>query len=434
MKIQKTEYAHPAGESPTYDMMLACSRCATCLPACPSYSATLLETHSPRGRVQLLRALDEGKLVNTAHLREALTTCLDCRACETVCPNGIHPGSLSTVARGELQVGMPFSRWLKRQALGPMLSNPGILEFELGTVRYFYQWTGLQFLLRSTGLLNIIPALSRMEKFLPRIPSSSVRHSLPEVVPAVGETKGRVGFFLGCAMNTVFADVTRRSISALTRLGYEVVIPQRLVCCAAPQESLGELDLARKMAAHNIKCFDGLDTIVTDCAACGAALKHYDHMLDDASAESFTSRVRDFSEFVEPLVQEKKLEIGPVTYHSPCHLGHAQGVCKQPKALLKRLCPDYRELPEHDRCCGSAGMYWAINPAISDDALARKLQRIRTTGATTVVTANPGCLLQLMGARTKEDTWEVRHVSEIVDQALENAEKNEPQIHGGTES
>jgi glycolate oxidase iron-sulfur subunit len=270
---------------------------------------------------------------------------------------------------------------------------------------------------RKANLLKPMPALRRMDRFLPAIPGKSVRHSLPEVVPAVGERKGRVGFFLGCAMNTIFADATRKSIGVLAKLGYEVVIPQKVVCCGAPQVSLSELDLARQMMAHNIKCFDGLDVIVTDCAACGAELKHYDHWLGDG-AKPFTTGVRDFIEFVEPLMPAVTLDAGPITYHSPCHLSHAQGICTQPRSLLKRMCPDFRDLHEYDRCCGSAGMYWAIHPDIADDAMARKLKNVRASGAKTVVSGNPGCLLQLMGGRTAEDTWDVKHISEVIDQAL----------------
>ena len=423
MKIPQIEYAHPAGESPTYDMLLVCSRCATCLPACPSYAATMLETKSPRGRVQLVRALEEGKLTDNPRLRDSLNSCLDCRGCESVCPNGIHPGIISTEMRAELQQkDRSFSRWVKRLILGPGLSHPKLMEGGLATTRLLYQRTGLQWLVRTSGLLKPIPTLARMEGYLPGIPARSVRQSLPEVVPAVGECRGRVGFFLGCAMNTLFADVTRHSIRALTRLGYEVVIPRKVVCCGAPQICLGEMDLARKMARHNLKCFDGLDVIITDCASCGSELKHYAHLLDDPAVESFGSRVRDFAEFVEPVMPDVQLDLGPLTYHAPCHLFHAQGVCKQPKALLKKVCPGYRDLAEHDRCCGSAGMYWLSQPEISGDTLARKLRNIRASGAETVITANPGCLLQLMAGRTKEDTWDVRHISEVVDAALDNSE------------
>ncbi|HEY3416162.1 MAG TPA: (Fe-S)-binding protein, partial [Armatimonadota bacterium] len=217
------------------------------------------ETCSPRGRVQLVRALEEGKLENTERLRQALFTCLDCRACESVCPNGIHPGILATEQRAALQEKMPFTRKLKRYILGPVLSHPRWLEVFLGAMRVFYQRTGLQWLVRKIGLLKIVPAMARMERYLPAIPGKSVQSTEPDVVPAVGEKRGRIGFYLGCAMNTVFADVTRHSIRALSRLGFEVVIPKNVVCCGAPQVSLGEMDLAKQMARRNIRLFDGLD-------------------------------------------------------------------------------------------------------------------------------------------------------------------------------
>lgn len=418
MQLPETQFAFPAGASETYDSLLTCSRCATCLSACPSYAATLAETESPRGRMQLMRALLEGRLENSPRLRAALSTCLDCRACETACPNSLHPGMLATEMQAELQPEPSFARWARRLILGPGLRDPRWMEMGLGATRLLYQRTGLQQLVRAAGLLRPLPALRRLERFLPRIPTQTVRRSLPEVVPASGEPKGRIGFFLGCAMNTLFADVTRASVRVLTRLGYEVVIPHSVVCCGAPQVALGEFDIARQMARHNMSCFDGLDTIVTDCAGCGLELKQYAHLLDDPALAHFTGRVQDFSEFVAPRLPAATLDLGPITYHAPCHLGHAQGVCQPPKNILKQLCPEYRELPEHDRCCGSAGMYWMQHPEISDHTLARKLARIRSTGARTVVTANPGCLLQLMAGREAGDTWDVVHLSEVVDRAI----------------
>ena len=423
MEIPKTVYAHLPGESVEYDTLLSCSRCATCLPACPSYSATLLESCSPRGRVQLLRALAEETLSPSPRIQQALHACLDCRACETVCPNGLHPGQMATRARGEMQRGMTFTRWMKRLVLGPGLSYPAVISGGLAAVRLFYQRTGLQHLLRHAGLLRPWPALKRLEHFLPPIPAKTVRASLPEIVPAIGPKRGRVGFFLGCAMNTLFADTTRCSISSLQRLGFEVVIPRKIVCCGAPQVSLGELDQAKAMARHNLAAFEGLDYIITDCAACGAELKHYHELLDDKEVASFSSRVRDYAEFVAPLLPEMpKLDIGPVTYHAPCHLAHAQGVCAPPKQLLRDLCVEYRELAEHDRCCGSAGVYWMTHPEISDNSQARKIANIRASGATTVVTANPGCLLQIMAGRNENDNWQIKHISEITDMALRENE------------
>jgi glycolate oxidase iron-sulfur subunit len=263
---------------------------------------------------------------------------------------------LATQVRAELQPGMPFSRWLKRLMLGPMLAHQQWLERGLGATRLLYQRTGLQHLVRASGLLTPVPGLIRMDRFLPAIPAKPVRRSLPEVVPAIGEQRGRVGFFLGCAMNTIFADVTRRSIRVLAKLGYEVVIPRKVVCCGAPQVSLGERDLACNMARHNLACFDGLDAIITDCAACGAELKHYHELLDDATVEAFSTRVRDFAEFVAPIMPaDCRQLIAPVTYHAPCHL-RAQAVGFKGRDLIRRL-PGVEHVTTVMECCGHNGTY-----------------------------------------------------------------------------
>jgi glycolate oxidase iron-sulfur subunit len=401
-----------------YDELLICSRCGTCLPACPSYGATLLETHSPRGRIQLLRAVSERRLEIGTGLQEALSACLDCRACESVCPNGVHPGQVSVRRRAEIQPRGGMSGKLLRFVLGTVLAHPGWMETGMGGLRACYQRTGLQARFRSGRLARALPRAKRIDGYLPPLPARSVRQSLPPVVQAVGVRRGTIGFFVGCAMNTLFAETTVRSIRALSRLGYDVVLPRDVVCCGAPHVSLGEPGLARKMARHNLACFDGVEAIVTDCAACGAELKHYPELLDDASAEGFATRVQDFSEFVAPRLPSVSLRPGAVTYHAPCHLAHAQHLTAAPEKILMRTCADYRPLREQDRCCGSAGVYWLQHPEIAEDALQRKLANIRATGATTVVTANPGCILHLAAGRSATDTWNVVHVSELVEEAL----------------
>ena len=302
------------------------------------------------------------------------------------------------------------------------LRSAPLQEIGLGFTRLFYQRFGLQQLLRSSGLLRLTPQIERLDRYMPAIPARSVRRTLPEVVEAQGEKRGRIGFFLGCAMNTMFASASLASVRVLSKLGYDVVIPRGVVCCGAPQMSLGEREMAKSMAKQNLTCFDGLDTIVTDCAACGVELKHYHALLEDSEVESFSSRVKDFSEFVGPALQDSGLPLSinqeSVTWHAPCHLAHAQGICKPPIDLLKNISLDYRTLPEQDRCCGSAGIFWMTQPEIADHALARKLQNIRTTGAKVVATGNPGCVLQLIANRNPTDNWQVKYISVLVDEAI----------------
>jgi glycolate oxidase iron-sulfur subunit len=226
-------------------------------------------------------------------------------------------------------------------------------------------------------------------------------------------------------MNTVFADASLASIRSLSLLGYDVVIPRGIGCCGAPHMTLGEVDIARRLARQNLRCFDGIERIVADCAACSAEMKHYGTLLGDGEARAFSARVRDFTEFVAPDVPAVTARTEPTTYHAACHLAHAQQVGSAPEDIVRRLCPDYRPLTEMDRCCGSAGVYWAQHPDIADHALNRKLSRIRETGAEIVVTANPGCILQLIAGRSAEDSWRVEHVSRIVLSALESVRKSD---------
>ncbi len=403
-----------------HDLLLRCSRCATCLPVCPSYAATVRELASPRGRLQLLRAHVEGRLTQSEGLYQALYSCLDCRACATACPNGLSPGEMALQARARMPDGLsPAAKALRRLMLGPGLSQPVWLEMGTQAARLAYQRAGVQWLLRSSGLLHRLPLLDRLDRYLPALPARPVRRSLPEVNPAIGTERGRVGLFLGCAMNTLFADVTRSTVRVLNRLGYTVVMDRRVVCCGAPQHQAGEPELACRMARHNVRLFDGLDIIITDCAACGAELKAYGARLNTGEARRFSARVQDISEFLAPLDLPGPVDVGRAVWHAPCHLAHAQGVCAQPRQLVRRLCTQSADLADHDRCCGSAGGYWLTHPHVADDALHRKRQRIRQSGADTVVTANPGCLLQLMAGREPQDRWHVMHLSTLVDLALE---------------
>lgn len=403
-----------------HDLLLRCSRCATCLPVCPSYAATVRELASPRGRLQLLRAHNEGRLAQSDGLYQALYSCLDCRACATACPNGLSPGEMALQARAQMPDGVtPMQRALRRLILGPGLSQPIWLDIGTQAARLAYQRVGVQRLLRSSGLLAHLPLLERLDRMLPPLPARSVRRSLPEVNPANGTERGRIGLFLGCAMNTLFADVTRSTVRVLNRLGYTVVIDRRVVCCGAPQHQAGEQEIAHRMAEHNVQMFEGLETVITDCAACGAELKSYGRQLGTEAARQFSARVRDLSEFLAPLDLPPPVEVGLAVWHAPCHLAHAQGVCAQPRELVRRLCTRSAELAEHDRCCGSAGSYWLTHPHVAEDALARKRERIRQSGAETVVTANPGCLLQLMAGCEPQDRWQVMHLSTLAERALE---------------
>ena len=384
-----------------YIKLINCMRCGMCLPACPTYKETFLETASPRGRVALIRKLQEGELDQSERLLEYLSLCLDCQACASACPCGVNAGELVAefTCERKSETGLGFMENLILQKLVP---HPDRLESSMVPMR-LYQRAGLQKLVRKLGVLKMFPKqLGRMEGLLPVLPAKPLRQEIQEITPAVGQERGTVGFFLGCVMSLIFSEASRATIKLLSSLGYKVITPKNQVCCGAPNMLGGDLAGLEEAARINVDIFGGfdLDFIVTDCGGCGAELKKYGHHVDGEAAAVFSSRVRDISEVLALHSDELQALLKPlplqVTYHDPCHIAHCQGIRKQPRELLK-LIPElrYKELEAADACCGSAGTYNITKPEMSDRILQRKLDTVAASGADILVTSNPGCLLQL---------------------------------------
>jgi len=269
--------------------------------------------------------------------------------------------------------------------------------------------------------------LERMEGLLPDLPERPLRQVIKEDMPAKGEVRGTVGFFLGCVMSLIFSDASRATIKLLTLLGYRVITPRNQVCCGAPNMLAGDLAGLKEAARKNVDIFGGfdLDFIVTDCGGCGAELKKYSHHLSDSSVASFSDKVRDISQVLAMHADELKLLLKPlpmkVTYHDPCHIAHCQGIRREPRDMLK-LVPglEYMELENADTCCGSGGTYNIAKPEMADLILHRKLDTIRATGADAVVTGNPGCLLQLKkGLLDHLPQVKIMHLTELLAQSID---------------
>jgi glycolate oxidase iron-sulfur subunit len=419
-------------ELPDYETLLSCVRCARCLPVCPTYRETLNEIQSPRGRLGLIRAVEDGRLEMSATVEEHLYHCLDCRACNTVCPAGIPIGETIVSARSAIAQKRP------RPAL-PL----GILNFffsdqrRLELVFFFLRIYQMLRLDKLVSLMPLPPSLKAMASMLPKLSrplrpqvcSGDFSHQAQEATK-VTTTQKRVGFFINCVMNVAFAETSAATLRLLQRMGCEVVTPTNLGCCGSPQEDQGARDTMRAFAKRLIAEFERqgeLGVIVTDSAGCGSMMKEYGHLLRDDQewaerAHAFSAKVRDVNEFIAEWVKAnppKNSIKQRVTYHDPCHLLNTQKVKQQPREMLRAIPGiEFVELPEANWCCGSAGVYNITHPAMANKVLQHKLDAIASTQANILVTANPGCLMQIqMGIRQRGLPIQVMHVSEVLDMA-----------------
>ncbi len=401
-----------------------CIHCGMCLEACPTYQLTRLETESPRGRIHLMRALAEGTIDVEPEVRLHLDRCLACRACEAVCPSGVPYGELIEVTRARIADTAPprgLRGWLRGLALAT-LADPARLE-RAAAVLSAYQRTGLRALVRRAGLARLLPArLRRLEALYP--PLGRARYRAP-ATPAA--PRARVALLLGCVMRVAYGDVHSAAGRVLARQGIAVVDAPDQVCCGALHAHAGERETARDLARRNIAAFEaaGVDAIVVDAAGCGAHLKGCGALLADdpawsERASAFAAKVKDVSEYLAGSAPERlgRLPLR-VTYQDACHLAHAQGIRRQPRELLSRIAGlELLEMADSDVCCGSAGSYNITQPDYADALLRRKVDAIVATGADAVVSANPGCMLQIeAGLRARGANIPVLHVVEVLDRA-----------------
>jgi glycolate oxidase iron-sulfur subunit len=411
---------------PSEDQYLNCIRCGLCLAVCPTYREYLSETASPRGRVALVRKGLEGELELSPNLIEQMYACFDCMACNDLCPVGIRPANLALDMR-DMQEQLRPSKWKKTLFEG-LIPLPGRMEAATWPLR-LYERLGLRRLVYALGLRKLLPGKIRdLEAMLPHLPQRPLRQVLPEVTETNGETRYRVGFFLGCAQSLMFAEESAASVRVLARNGCTVVTPKETVCCGMPALGYGRPDLVREQARYNIELFEKaeVEVVITDCATCGSTLKDYGQMLADdpawaEQAAAFSHKVRDVSEFLMSIPLEKpqgRVE-ARVTYHDPCHLRRGQGVWMQPRELLQMINGlEFVELPEADWCCGSAGTHLITHYETSLKVLKRKTDNLASTRANYIASGCPGCQMQLnAGVRKQGLDVQVVHPIALLDRA-----------------
>ena len=416
-------------DAPLLSDLQNCIHCGFCLPVCPTYIATGQELESPRGRLHLMRAVIDGKAEATDRLLSHLDLCLQCRACETACPAAVPYGRImedaraATMARGVTRRPVGWS--LRAVLLRQVIARPRVLGalFSLGRA---YTRSGLQARVRGSWR-GAVPARMRdLEAQLPVLDSPAYRRRGTLTSNAAPRT--RVAMLTGCVHGELYPGVHEATVRVLARLGCEVVAPPAQRCCGAMHAHAGDAEAARDLARENIAAFEaaGVDAIIVNAAGCGAAMKEYGRLLrNDAAwaprAEAFAAKVRDVLEFValQPFAEGLGEVDLDVTMQDACHLAHAQRIREAPRTILRAI-PGLRltELKTPDRCCGAAGLYSLVQPAMSRAVLAAKLEDIEASGASVVATANPGCTLQIeTGLRRSGGDVAVRHVIELLDQS-----------------
>ncbi|MDQ4106578.1 MAG: heterodisulfide reductase-related iron-sulfur binding cluster [Actinomycetota bacterium] len=423
-------YTFPAFDDhhpPDKDLIDDCVHCGFCLPTCPTYVLWGEEMDSPRGRIYLMNKGLNEEPMNDQMVRH-WDLCLGCMACVTACPSGVQYDKLIESTRQQVERRYDRSPEDKafREMIFQLFPYPNRLRIAAAPMR-LYQKFGIGDRLRKAGIMQRIPArLRAMEALLPDVPKEE---KIPEVTPAEGEQRARVGVLTGCVQRVFFSPVNAATVRVLAAEGCEVVAPPQ-GCCGALSTHAGREEESLDFARKTIDTFsaENLDYIVINAAGCGSTMKEYGYLLRDdpdyaEKAEAFSAKVRDVSEFLQQIGPRAERHPLPVTaaYHDACHLAHAQGVRKQPRQTLKQIPGmDVKEIREAEVCCGSAGIYNMVEPEPAEELGKRKAQNILDTGAEIIVTSNPGCMLQIQSSLKKMGHAELptHHPMEVLDASL----------------
>lgn len=403
-------YREGAGRLP-FEKLMECTHCGLCLPFCPTYRELGVEMDSPRGRIYLVRALEEDRVDITPRLALHLELCVGCRACETACPSGVSFVDILEHGRHLLSKVHGAPNRLVDMLFGMVLPKKSRI-LGLGRLLEIYRESPLWPLIRSLGRRGLLPkSVMEVLDLLTVLPPAPEDYDT-EFHPAEGGSSLRAAMLVCCMMRVLLTEVNASTIRVLNRNGCDVIVPPAQECCGALHAHAGRLEEARSLAMHNILAFEsiGADVIVTNSAGCGAHMKEYANLFRgdpewEVRARRFSEKVRDVSEVLVSLDPRGELRALPfkVAYDDPCHLIHGQGIKEEPRRLL-RMIPGLElvNLQEADWCCGSAGTYMLTQRDMALRLLRRKLEDIRASGADIIATGNPGCLLWIAWGLKKE--------------------------------
>ncbi|NJN39110.1 MAG: 4Fe-4S dicluster domain-containing protein [Acaryochloridaceae cyanobacterium CSU_3_4] len=423
-----------SNQPPSQELIDICVHCGFCLATCPSYRVIGKETDSPRGRIYLMKDINKGESALTKAIAQHFDTCLGCLACVTTCPSGVQYDQLIAAVRPQVERNQPRS-WSDR-AIRTLIFNlfpyPQRLR-SLLPLLWLYQKIGLQNRVRTSLLLQqLFPRWTAMASILPDITPESFKEQLPEVIPAQGERRYRVGMILGCVQRLFFSSVNAATIRVLTANGCEVVIPKSQGCCAALPAHQGQTQQAQALARQMIDSFadTDVDAVIINAAGCGHTLKEYHHILEDDpdyqdKARQFVAKVKDVQEFLmeigitTPLSPLHQQDL-KIVYQDACHLLHGQKISAQPRQMLRQI-PGVRLQEPIDAalCCGSAGVYNMLQPEVANQLGQQKVENLLKTGAAIIASPNPGCSLQIVKhLRLQGQEIQLLHPIELLDYSI----------------
>ncbi len=417
----------PPGRSPADE----CVHCGFCLPVCPTWQSWQEEMDSPRGRIDLFRALEDGRVTMSPAVAEHFDRCLGCMACLGACPSGVRYDHVIDQARARVERDhhRPAADRLHRAFVFSLFPYPARLR-----VAAFLLWAwralGLQWLVRRSGLLRASRRLAQLDALAPPLRLGDVFARLPARVPAQGERRLRAGLVTGCVQRVFFPGVNAATVRVLAAEGVEVVVPQGQGCCGALSVHAGRTEEAKRLARALVERLEAeqVDVVVVNAAGCGSHLKDLGHLFADdpafaPRATAFAARVRDATELLAslpPRALRAPLQ-ARVAYHSPCHLGHAQRCGDAPRQLLRTI-PGLElvEIPDGEQCCGSAGIYNLVQPESAAEIGRRKADAVLSTKASLLASANPGCTLHVRRVLEERGAHvEAAHPLELLDRALQ---------------
>jgi len=455
MVIKTTQSSLHTTLNAEMDKILGCIHCGLCLPACPTYQQLGNENDSPRGRIFLIRAVAEGRLnADSESFERHIDLCLGCRACETACPAGVHYGSLlesarETILEQKTRRGSPLQKTMLKLALRHIFPYPKRLNLAFAFSRFIRENRLVRSVFRKGILRRFAPkadfALSLLMSTAPegktgRLEGEGMerldaretgKKEISAFPPPYSPFPKPVSVFTGCVMEGLFKHANDATKRVLAVNGCELSDVRTQVCCGALHAHAGDLETARELARRNIDAFDqflatnGSAMIIINAAGCGALLKEYGDLLKEdpqyaERAKRFSESVRDVTEFLAQSGIRRGAEINRrVSYDAPCHLYHAQRVMTAPQQVLSAIPGlEYKQLEGMQDCCGGAGIYNLSEPEMSERLLSDKIGKVKATGAEILVTANPGCHMQLAaGARKFDANCQVEHIIQLLDES-----------------